>query len=402
MIVRGRQVVVAAALLGAGLPVSGQTGREPDRRVVFRWPSPEFRSLQEVIDAAPDGATVRIAAGIHRISEPLFVRGKGLTIDGAGCDERPQDADPRTGERTRTESVTRLVGPPPARAVPAESATGVLNYLGGGGVLRGVKLSGFDAGVVGRDLDGGAKPLAVHRTCVMETGYGVVWQASALLTMTDSLFRDVLASGIYVESLVPGSGGVHLAHVGVANADNSCDYFVNTSAYVENALHFACGGEFGIAALNSSVQILSSTVQSTSGPGIYLEQSYGSVAQNTVGFNHIAGILLVESGQVAVFGNEVFNTLPIQGDFGDGIIAFLSDAVLVNNNVYANSRAGVANFSSTMVLQSNHLSCNGFDLNGETITTEFMFYNAGDNGCGCPFPVGACVAQSSGLQAPTL
>jgi hypothetical protein len=390
--------IVAAVLWTA--PASALDGR--DSGVVIRWPNPAFPTLQEALDAAPDGATVRIAAGVHRIPAPLFVRDKGLTIEGAGCDERPGDIDPGRGDGGRRPGrVTHLVGTPATEVVPAESAAGLLNYVGAGGILKGVKLSGFDAGIVGRDHDGRARPLRVDRSCVVESGRGVLWLASALLNVNHSLIKKVLWNGMSVVGPPGGQGGVHLAGVGVAEAGNSCAFFKNTSAFVQGNTYFLCGGSFGLAAIGSSVIVNDSTFQSISGPGIYLEKSFGSLNHNTVGFSHVAGILLIESGSVSVFNNEVFNSVQINGGFGDGILAFLSDAVLVSNKVHTNFRAGLMNFASIVVAQSNQLSCNGFDMEGEPLdATPFHYYNAGDNGCGCPIPSGACVAQSVGLQAP--
>ncbi|HET9334278.1 MAG TPA: hypothetical protein VFQ21_11940, partial [Gemmatimonadota bacterium] len=64
-----------------GDPATARTHQDRSRIV---WPSREFRTLQDAIDAAPAGATLEIQAGDHFVATPLEIR-KDLTLAGAGA-----------------------------------------------------------------------------------------------------------------------------------------------------------------------------------------------------------------------------------------------------------------------------------------------------------------------------
>src|SRR4030095_2595418 len=93
-----------------------------NRGGVVQFPGRGFKTLQEAIDAVPDGGTPELAAGVHPVNEGLFVRNKSIFFEGPG----------------RRKGITAtLVAPRPDRVVPAASALGVINFINGGGGLRG-------------------------------------------------------------------------------------------------------------------------------------------------------------------------------------------------------------------------------------------------------------------------
>ncbi|MBW2524302.1 MAG: hypothetical protein JRI23_09015 [Deltaproteobacteria bacterium] len=107
-----------------------------------------------------------------------------------------------------------------------------------------------------------------------------------------------------------------------------------------------------------------------------------------------------------ITGSVISDTAPWQGDlFGDGlsIIHHLApaDAELTSSMVRDSARASVSNFSSTMGLGDNTLSCAALDLAGDDLLASFVFEDHGGNRCGCPQPAGPCMVLSPGLTPPT-
>jgi hypothetical protein len=136
----------------------------------------------------------------------------------------------------------------------------------------------------------------------------------------------------------------------------------------------------------------------------------GSLIEN----NHYVGVAVVGADAtldaVLVRGTA---PRPTDGAFGDGIaVAIASGGPLAQVPAHAtvtstasngNVRSGLGNWGASVALGQSTFSCNGFDLEGETIQgVSFDFHDAGGNACGCPAPTGACVAQSAGLAPPEL
>jgi hypothetical protein len=91
---RGWRFVVGTAVLvaitGVWVAATTATVRRSERRPdVIQWPDSRFPTVQRAIDALPDGGTLRFPDGVVSVDEPLFVRGKRIVIEGAGCDELP-------------------------------------------------------------------------------------------------------------------------------------------------------------------------------------------------------------------------------------------------------------------------------------------------------------------------
>ncbi len=93
------------------------------------------------------------------------------------------------------------------------------------------------------------------------------------------------------------------------------------------------------------------------------------------------------------------------GHFGDGLM-FVSEggpatAVVTNVLVDGSDRAGLSNFGAHVTLGASTLTCNAFDLTGESFLEQsFVFDDVGQNGCGCPEPSETCKAVSAGLEPP--
>jgi hypothetical protein len=357
------------------------------QRQEIRWPSPEFRTLQSAVDAAPDGGVVRISPGTYRISEPVEIRNKRLTIEGAGCTEL----------RGRPGAGTTLVGPQPERYVVAEASVGFFSVIDGGAAFRGLALSGFDAGIVTRGRIN-PRPVVVDDICIRKTIRGVLLLASSPFTMQNSLISDVSWHGM---SVPPSANGptILLSNVLATKAARFCYQFHNTSASLHQASAIDCGFG-GIAAFNASLSIDRSWAIGNFGPGIALfDDSWAQINMSQALNNRRFGIL-VDHSVGHVIGSYVWNNQPdlVTGYFGDGILAWESPYTsVIATNLYNNGRSGIATIGSYVPLNSNVLHCNGFDLDSEG---SGQFVDLGNNGCGCPEGNAQCVSQSTGLSSP--
>lgn len=381
----GRLEVVCVRVHGTVLAVAEEqvlvVERAPDPEHTVIVPSPEAPTIQKGIDLVADGGTVMIAPGEYQVDlqNPIVVTGKSVTIQGAGSMR-----DPSLGSR----DLTRIVAPPPTGVVDAERATGVINYLGGGGVLRDLDVSGGDACVVGRDLRGG-RPLLVKQATLSNTGRGILWKAPSALTVMSSEISDCTWNGV---SFSPGR--------------------VVPAIFFELSMKFI--GNIGIYASFSECYFEDEFLVGCKGGGIVLEKCLFDVRDSELVGNYIAGITLYQCMGV-ITDNYIWGSKPRPADgfFGDGIDAFLCQLVVVTDNlVWDSARASVANFASTMRLKSNDLQCAGYELEGEELhadflgpgipsqTTPFLFVDDGGNVCGCPDANGACVVETAGLAPP--
>jgi hypothetical protein len=115
------------------------------------------------------------------------------------------------------------------------------------------------------------------------------------------------------------------------------------------------------------------------------------------------------SGSTAVIERTVVrNTMAAAGDatFGDGIVVLglttPTTAQLDNVLIDASTRAGIANFGSTVFLQQTQIQCYTFAINGETaLGVPFSFERGDDVRCGCPMADADCKVVSAGLSPPS-
>src|SRR5262245_35799923 len=403
--VRTRLLLIFSALvvLCTGTPgMRGAGGRDApsqDRSspgpVIIDWPSRRFDNLQAAIDAAPNGATIRILPGVYSITAPLVVRGKSLTIAGAG-----------SGQDARGE-MTHLQGPVPTAVVDGRVAVGLINYDGGGGVLRGLRLSGFDAAVLGLDSRD-ARPLMIRDCVLTGTSRGCLWYAPANLTIADSSIFDILKNAI---SFVTQDGVLTCFDVTIFDLlDNgvflsSSDQ--NSHVIANTTIAFIGGG--GIVVLNTGASIQNCGLLACEKGGIWCLHSLVAVGNCFLHTNAIAGMAALAS-VVEFQDNEIHNTIPNPaGRWGDGITVwpgpqFQTQATVLGNLVVDSARAGLSNFGSVVAMQDNTFQCAAFELEGEPyLGFDFTFANNGGNTCGCPDlgeALGDCTAETVGLEAP--
>jgi hypothetical protein len=393
-----------------------------DARDSIEWPRDrdEFPTLQSAIDALRDGGRLKVSTGRFDLREPLIVRNKRITFEGAGCGE----ALPLG--KTKTDRFTHLAGPRPERITSFGEVAGLLTYVGtGGGVVRGLKLSGFDAGIriVANDTGEVSRAtLTVEDTCIAETGRGIVSSAPAgKIVAQNVLIRDVLWNGISISPSVFGTlfQSIFTSFgLAVVNTGQACVVMKN-SAFTAFQNHFdACGYNGGppglgggLLAVNAGVNFIESTTNVTNGPGIAANGGttliqHTSVIRSALG----AGILLFEPLYAQLKESHVLLTAPFPaghvhaGNFGDGVIVAGQGTVWVGDSlIHTNARAGVSNLGSFVDLGSSKLTCNGFDLEGEPYplsTDNFLFNDRGGNKCGCPLASQECEAVSAVFVPP--
>ena len=385
------------------------------------WPGRDSRTLQEALDAVPDGGTLRIAPGSFQINQPLFVSNKLITIEGAGCPETPAGSDkcgnPDTTTTSTTSRATRfthLIGPRRDTFVEARLSVGLFNFLNAGGTVRGLKLSGFDAGIVtlpfARDPASPARALTLRESCVRDAVRGVVLMAPAAFNIVKSRISAVMWNGISA-----GTAGqftqVQGQEIVIEEAANACTVLGGGSFSFTNSVFSNCGQGGGITVTNGgTLTLVNSTVANNNGPGVsVLNNSHATIQQPlpignfmVINGNRIAGIFVKQS-IAHIINTFIVHTLPTSdGKFGDGVLAVLSPGVFIQGTGIEDSdRSGVSVFGGFVQLSSTQIRCVAFHLNNEThLGLEGTFHDAGGNSCGCPEANAGCVSQSAGLEAP--
>lgn len=387
------------------IAANAQDREEP---VIIEWPNPDYSTLQSAIDALRDGDTLRMAEGRIPLLEPLFVRGKRVIIEGAGCDWF------RRG-RSGSKRVTHIIGPPVERVVDFEDAVAAINYDNdAGGTLRGVKFTGFDAGFrsFSESAEAPGTPISIEDVCFGETGRGIVLNAPSSLFAQNVIIRNTLWNAVSIgfAKLLGAADSdntqVNLSGFTVLDSEHACLAFRNTIASVSNTTLTNCGPGGGIVAESSLVQIHSTSIfPNFAGPGITTSKGGYVIDNVNVAGASGGGIIFLDSPNNAQVTNAfIGGTGPLNGALGDGILVFGGGSVYVTNSLLSsNTRAGIGNIGSFVGLQDTDFTCNGFDLDGETLgATPAQFQNLGGNGCGCTVPSGGCTVQSSGISAPNL
>jgi hypothetical protein len=381
-----------AGLLSLGLALAGCGGEppfEPDsrdaafsrgesgNRVKIEWPSREFRTLQDAIDAAPDGALIEIQEGDHSVAASLRVQDRKLELAGAG-----------SGRNGRG-PVTRLVGREPHAVVdaegrvilPAEAAEPLITSVAADLVVRDMVLKGFDAGIVAKDEEAGRSGKTSARDLVIEnTGRGIVSLGSGELIVLDT---DVLAP---------------LWH-GIAVKGTAFQTVLDAFEVHETTIiNPGCAGIFFS---NASTVIASATVIGALCGGIVGFQANGLILDSTLLSNRWAGIILAEAPVFLILDNLIQNTLPTQvlQIAGDGISIFSSPDVTIENNlIFISARAGIGAYGSHVTVEDNTIICSAFDIDNEVYQgVPTTFDDQGGNRCGCGGPLGTCIAVSSQL-----
>jgi hypothetical protein len=366
--------------------------------VVIKWPGGKFASLQAAIDAAPDGATIEIKPGTYSLDAPLVVRGKSLVIAGAGSGR-----DTESAAQNGRQKVTHLMGPVPTEVVDGRRAVGLLNFVDGGGVLQNMKLSGFDACVLGHD---GRSPRSLEiRDCALsDASRGCLWYAGANLTIVNSSFAGFIKHAV---ALVTQNGALSLFGVNLFDiAENAI--LIKSGGEQDHVIvdsHiFNCGGA-GIIVQGTFAIIIDCELDFCTQGGIWFLGGKGLVDGCDLDGSGIAGLSAVAS-DVTFLQNKVANTVAApSGLWGDGIVVMAdalaqSEADVLENVVADSERASLCNFGSVATLEANTLQCGAFDLAGEPLFGfNFQFMELPGNVCGCGMPA-SCTFVSAGLAPP--
>jgi hypothetical protein len=365
----------ALALLGLALLVAATSAAaEPPRPV-------DSRDLQALIDAAPDGGRVELSADVIQLDEPLLIRGKRLTIHGAGDGRDGGEATILRGPAARP-----VVDDRGAVILPIASARGLFELVDAEVELRDLSLSGFDAGVVVRDeRAGGGGETILKGLTISHTGRGIISLSPRALEIKDSLIDSPLWHGIALALPAPSGAPSGLFKIDTTEIINP----LCAGIYFENALveikGVFVGGAFcgAIAGDKSFAEIKNSVLLDNRKYGIGLRETYAELTN-----------VLIK------------NTKELNGLFGDGIVlaatpnAALQPVVKVKDvTVKDSERAGLSAFGTSVSLKNASFCCQTFDLNAEPYLGEFAtLIDLGGNQCGCPDATGACTTV--GAPAP--
>jgi hypothetical protein len=318
----GRWAMLIVAFAATPAPAQAR-GRS---RVVV--PSGDFRTIQQGIDAVDAGGTVHIKPGTYQ--ETLIVA-KEVSLIGAGA---------RGRERTE------IVGARPTEVVPADRATGIVTYVGGGGgEIKALMVRGGHAGILGVATDGRAPAALELKDLIIEdSGRGILGSFSQL-TMKEMRIQNTLWNGASIlEGKVKFLGSNILAAFGA-----------------------------GLLVLNStgtgSIEIADSNFVGNAGPGIVIFGGAKSVSIHDcdVVANHEAGIKLVGVGACTIANCSTSLTLPnADGNFGEGVGLFDCDAVALIDSNLAFNVFGVVDFGSALFFGNDLFNANEISLDGET------------------------------------
>lgn len=352
------------------------TGASRDR---IKWPSPDFPTLQDAVDAAADDATIKIREGTFRIDSTVRIRGKRLKFVGAG-------------NGTRRDRVTRLVGPEPRPVtdaagnivLAADEAIGLFQVESDSDVeFSKMHISGFDAGIIIRHDQriGRAPNVHVNKLLISHTGRGILSVSASQLSVANTIIEFTLWNGISLSN--PPT--VHLQAFNVRSSsigspNGAGIYCENTHVYISKiTIANASGG--GVVAINCSLAILDSYILNS----------------------HLAGILLFESGAY-ITDNFIVNTgATFSGVLGDGISLWSSSTAFIEDNVVNGSeRAGLSNLGSNASIGDSSFICSSFDMSAEPWNGQpAVFDDRGGVECGCGSePLGPCAAKSYQLEPP--
>ena len=370
------------SMTGHGLDVHPQEGggvdeRHGRREGTVRWPSRDASfTLQDAIDQVPDLGRLVIAAGVHEVLEPVFVRDKQITIRGAGSATRAGIQGERVVGRFEHLS-TKLVGPL-TDGVPEDlsAATGVINFINAGGELRAMDISGSDAAIAQRPDAAGTSadpnpPLQVRKVGISDTGIGILTFNASKLTVKKTVIQQVIDGIVIVQCKsfnVSATLLTDLENIAIFLQDcpgpGSCTGKAET---IENTwIAGAKGG--GIAAIRSGLCVRNSYLSHNAAFGIGIFNSAAVIKNST-----IVDTSPIQSGD-------------LEGSFGDGVIVYSLGgpalAGLVNNKIANSARAGVSSFGAEVAVANNLFFDSAFGIAGEDIDGfQYGFIDGGGNIC---------------------
>ncbi|WP_437985178.1 right-handed parallel beta-helix repeat-containing protein [Sorangium sp. So ce117] len=305
------------------------------------------------------GSDATIDASVVRATQPSpdGTGGYGIGV---------QDNDD-TGERG---SVTVR-----ASLVEQNHATGVY-VIGSDATIEATVVRATQPSADGRSGDGigvhdnydtGERGSATVRACLVEQNHeaGVVVIGS-----------DATIAATVVRATQPVADGFGWGIMVASSADTGERGSVTVRASLVEQNH-----EVGVIVADSDATIEATVVRATQpsadrtgGHGIVVGSSADSgerasmtVRASLVEQNHEVGVTV--NGSDARIEATIVRTTKA-GDnniFGDGIAIVNGTATIQNATITDNARAGVANFGSKVTILATVLTCNGFELNGETV-----------------------------------
>jgi len=293
----------------------------------------EFRNIQEAIDAAADGATILVAAGVY--PEPFRIEGKRLRIIGS--------------DDGRTEITSRDRG-----VMLATYASG------GGGELKNLFFRGGACAVCGIH-DGSAMPAALAlKDVTMADGYRGVFGGFSSLVL-----KNVTVSATQWH-------GISITHVGVA-------------LKVDDVEVHDTGG-VGLVVFNDGPGTV------TIG-GHFHHNATGGV--EIIGHNGAINLVLVVADHNPQFGVFLFDASAgmalsalsanghptATGCQGAGLLVKHSSSVTVTGTIFATNCLGIYNSGSAVAFGSDIFDSNAADL-GHEVGLPFSTTDLGNNICG--------------------
>lgn len=391
-----RLILMFTAGLCSVLPAGAASPRTP----ILRFPNPFYRSLQEALDAAPDGAMVQIAPGVYDLAEPLQIAGKRLTIQGAGSGIPDRRGRVSAG-------VTHLRGPRPPRAVDRESARGGISCVGGGGVLRNLKVTGFDAGVTSHpDGRGAALPLRLHDVAISDATFGVVWASPAKVTISSTTVKQIYNDGLLILNGKLLAFGIEIHDVGSIGlylTSPVVNGIPEENVIIDAHLLFC---SIGIVVFQTAAGVYASEIALCGGGGIWAVYAELWAFNNWisscggVGIGGINAFMMIGLNEILDVGPIDVNGNPQWGD-GIAVIAdqFPSIATIVANTITECDRAGISVFGSEAHLGGNTINDTAFPLDAE----PYKGYNCDiENKGGNTADGGPVIAASANLAPPEL
>jgi hypothetical protein len=355
-----RELLAVVAVLSLQMPSVSVT--------VLEVPSRQFASIQEAIDAAPDGAVIRIRPGVYRVVEPLWIRNKTLTLVGAGADGPNR---------------TELLGPLPTAGdeiADPERARGVVNLLNSNVEMRDVRMRGFDAGVVARESADAANRLLTSRfrnIAIRDSGRGFLWKARGKLAVSDTSISDVAWNGISLAPpLVTGKVGsllqFTLEAITIADFGNAGIVYINDPG--------VCDG-------NHTVK--NASLIGGGGPAVLAIRSGVCIVDSYIAIPRVAAIVAL-SAAVHVENTKIFFPVPsLDGEWGTGVIASAlssghSVVSLVGNEIKNAERNFITNLGSQVLFTGNELVCREkFDIEAGSFMGFPFSFNDGGNPAQC-------------------
>jgi hypothetical protein len=316
----------------------------------------EFRTIQGAIDAAPDGATILIAAGVY--NEPFRVEGKRLRIIGS--------------DDGRTEIVS------------ASAEVQLATYAnGGGGELKSLFFRGGACAVCGI-RDGPSMPSALSlKNVTAADGYRGVFGGFSSLDLKS------------VEVFGTRWHGISITHVGVK------------LTFGDIEVHDV--GGVGLLVLNGGPGDMVIG-------GHFHDNAKGGI--EILGHNGTVNLLFVVADYNAEFGVALFDAsvgiaLSLLGHNGSptptgcqggGLLARDSSSVTVTGTIFATNCIGIFNSESSVAFGSDTFDSNAAEL-GHNSEAPFSWNDLGNNVCGQNIGTAnetlyACQDKSLDIQPP--